>query len=1070
MRRTARGAIAAVSVISVAVVVGIVVAAASGPPARNADSAAPPATPVDAEWTPVCGFAGNLVNKLVADSPESSPTPAPLETVVADLGIDDGGPSQLLVSDAGILLRFDGDDRIVRYGLDGRAEGSFDLDLRSDPDSRPVPPAALTDDGRLFVLDLWDGRRAVVEYDLGGRRVGGFDVPATEETTDDPWNVIGLALLDDVDGSPALVVNEGEETTSLFRLDGTPLGTREGPIGPFGSGTVSYGADGMLRIADEVGGDPVAQFRLGDPPDGDAEAQQAPYRQYEVDVVPSPDGVGALLYSADAGIESVDAVGVRRAIWPSSEFPDTLVGDGGMVVHGGDAYLLVRNEDEGIVALARITPERLAAGLAAPVGLTASTEGQLAQLGLGIGPVTDHSEGHFDDGDEPAVAVRFDPGWGEVGDERPGEDYELVVRVTGDPLAAEPIVSEPEVLPAAVGGGDVPVTLPGAEPGPYLVDMALRERGSDEYVSGACLHYTVGAPGVELAMDGLDGEAGWGGAAPLRGVELADRLGIGSHRVQLDFGALVPDPASEPDADAIQWEGLPGAADDEDGGPFGELVAAARAARDDDVKLIVQVGQNSEAELAAAEAGTWGGWSELIVAGISERTGIRYWEPWNEPNLAIGGGDYARGVAAPFQAAAHAADPEAVVIEGNTLGFAGDWWPEAVDAGICDDADVVGVHPYTGWYRSWEEEGFAADGDGYDAFRETLGDGCGELPLWDTETGWTSDGPANYWAQGAMTARKLVWNRLEGIDEWTYFFSEGAWGEAGLSWSLVQAWSYVKPAGLAMAATSALLEDAPAPTQLDTGIPFVYAAEFGGERPLTAFWSDDLRTSAVVETGADRLVVIDQYGGRRTVDVVDGRAEVVVTGALQFLDAGDADVRLSPTESFGADVLKGLPVQATSTHEGLDPDVITSGTADVDRAWRAGVLADGSIDEAPAVEIALARPTTIDRIAVASPAILCCESGLRDYELSVQTADGGWQVVATQEGQFHDRIALFAIEPIEATAVRLTIPRTLVRDTEILSVNYGSFAGGLPPPFFGLSATSDYFAAVSAISAWAPGA
>ncbi|MEK8227869.1 hypothetical protein NKG05_19855 [Oerskovia sp. M15] len=75
--------------------------------------------------------------------------------------------------------------------------------------------------------------------------------------------------------------------------------------------------------------------------------------------------------------------------------------------------------------------------------------------------------------------------------------------------------------------------------------------------------------------------------------------------------------------------------------------------------------------------------------------------------------------------------------------------------------DVVGIHPYTGLNRSWEEQGFSQEGDDLDALRSALAP-CADRPVWDTESGWWSDGVANFWAGGPDVARKLLWYGAEG--------------------------------------------------------------------------------------------------------------------------------------------------------------------------------------------------------------------------------------------------------------------------------------------------------------------
>ena len=63
-----------------------------------------------------------------------------------------------------------------------------------------------------------------------------------------------------------------------------------------------------------------------------------------------------------------------------------------------------------------------------------------------------------------------------------------------------------------------------------------------------------------------------------------------------------------------------------------------------------------------------------------------------------------------------------------------------------------------------------------------------------------------------------------------YFFDEGAWGNDGVSFSLIQtsnAVDYVKPAALATMTTSGMLAGRRYVSMPSTGIPHAYQADFG---------------------------------------------------------------------------------------------------------------------------------------------------------------------------------------------------------------------------------------------------
>jgi hypothetical protein len=1065
---------------------------------------APSVAPVDrAGPAPVCGFPRlEQVTEDGVDPEELGGVRAVVDDVVT---LDDGEVLTFRVVDgSAYVLEWDREATytVTRYDLasgDVRATTPVELDWDGASETFSTDTFEVAPDGDVFLLDTLMHRRDVLRVAPDGSTVWSTTIPENEHTAGELLDLYGTVRWQTGSGEVVGVQEAGE---ALHRLsgDGELLDTV-----PLEGGVLAQLPDGRALVAtDEREGDRRsvdlvavdaalepslhvgASWQRGLP----FAVPRVPWLDEATGMTTGPGGDGLVVADEALGLRWYGDDGVFRGVWPDThkdlEQPFALwertpvLRDG----TGGDApYYVLTHGEEGGFALTEISADRMAYQLGAPVKLNAANEELFGGLGLGAGLLTDRPYGVFPDGDEPRVVAAFDDVWGERAD-----TYRLRYQVRGDPRVWEPVTGEERVVDIPAEGGDVVLELPPTRPGVYEVDAALVEVATGEAVSGTCLRYTVGAPGSALDPAQLADGADWGGAGPLRGVQLAAQLGVGSHRTQLDFGALVPDPAGEPDPEGIVWDALPNAAfepeveageEPVDVDPFAELAAAAGLAQETGVVLALQLGSGGEAERAAVDAGTWEGWSRLIVGEIHERAPqIRHWQPWNEPNnTGFDGTAYEEEVGAPFAAAARAANPDVVVVGGNTLGIDPGWWERLVEAGGCDSLDVVGIHPYTGYNRSWEEEGFSVDGAELDQLRDVLAP-CGDLPLWDTETGWWSDGVANFWAGGSDVARKLVWYGLEGVDEWTYFFSEGGFGEAGNSWSLLQYGQYVKPAGAAFAATAPLLAGYGDFTAAETGTPGVHAVRATGVggalggRSLLALWSEDLTTTVRLTASSPVAVTVrDPYGAERPLTVPAEGVEVPVTGApVLLLVPPGATVDVAPVEEFGEDVLEGRPVSATSTHEDAnDPDVVTSGTFAVRDPWRSGRLADGVVDESPGVEITTDGPRTIDRVAVATAGIRCCTSGLRDYTVSVRTPDGAWRDVATQADQFFDRVALFRFDPVAVTAVRVRVPMTTERDVPVLAANYTGIVGGLHPDFIPLATESDWIATISAVRAWEPG-
>ncbi|MEG3614437.1 hypothetical protein [Isoptericola haloaureus] len=1046
---------------------------------------APAATVVTGD-VPVCGVPD--LGQVVDDGVDAAALPG-FRTVVPDV-LPPAGTLVTARVHGGtgfVMSRDEATYTVARFDLDdGSPQGETVVELPWEPGHEifGVGSFEVDDDGAIYLVDPLMGRRDLLKIAADGTEQWRVALPSGDQTTGAVTDLVsGTTAWDATDGGRIVGVGDAGAVVHRVTADGEaldPLDVDGSVLGALDDGAVVYRADGPGgRSLTVVGPDGAERARLGAPPSSDrlVGVPGLPWTG-ATGAASAPDG-GLLLAEPGTGLRWYGTDGVRHGVWPATggdvEQP-FVPWDRTPVLHDDGDYFLLTHGHDGAVSLTAISDERMAYGLRDPVAITAGTEDLVATLGLGAGLLVDRPYAVFGAEETPRVVAAFDPAWGAHADR-----YRLRYQVRGDPRVPSPVVGDVHVVDLPAEGGTVDLDLPPARPGVYEVDAALL--GADDApVSGTCLRYTVTPEGSRLDPAALAEGADWGGAAPLRGVQLADQLGVGSHRVQLDLGALVPDPSAPPDPTAISWDALPGAGlHAEDGAevdPFADLAAAVRLAERTGVRLVAQVGQGSEADRAAVEAGTWQGWVEAVVAGLHEHgAGITSWQPWNEPNNT-GYDDaarYEREVGAPFARAVRAADPDAVVVGGNTLGFALDWWRGLVDAGGCASMDAVGIHPYTGYNRSWEEEGFSRDGAETDALREILAD-CDGLAWWDTESGWWSDGVVNFWAAAWDVARKLWWYEVEDVAEWTYFFSEGGFGENGVSWSLVQYDGYVKPAGAAMAATAPLLDRYDDATTVATGVPGVHAVRAVADdgSSILALWSEGLSTSVVVAPGDDastddvEVVRRDVYGAEAPVDLGADGTEVPVNGSPVMLRApAGRELAVRAPEAFGPDVLAGAAVVASSTHpDAGDPATITSGTFAVRDPWRSGRLADGSVDPAPSVTVRLDEPVEVDRVAVATAGIRCCTAGLRHYTVQVRTSGGEWREIGTRTDQLWDRAALLRTDPVEITAVRVTVPWTRIRGTRVLDVNYTGVLGGPPTTFMGLATESDWLVAVSAVQAW----
>lgn len=1084
-------------IVLVVTVVGIAVTRPRGAPLDGGPSATNlPAEVSPSGAAPVCGFPD--VSQITSDGSPADQDDAPT-TVVANVAtVKDGRVLDVVVTgdaDKAVAWVLEWDSAhtytVTRYDVTtGTLEKTFpvDLTLSSGGEAFSVDQIVVDDTGAVYLLDTLDGRRDVVKYSGDGDLVWRTAIPTSAATTDSVLSLYGMVLFPaGVHGDTETIgIHEGSTTMHVLTPDGHVATSVTGFTGTV-VGQSAAGEVFTVERDDGSGTSPASGYLTVSSPAGESAARFG--SQWVVDTpvgmaqtyslapvsgaAPGPTGAGVVLAENGRGLEWFTDAGVRVGYWPdrttSDERPYELADGSPLVEHDGTYYLLVKG-DQGsdgaqTVTLASLTADEMAARLASPVKYNEGSAPQLAVLGAGAGLVTDRVYNAFTPDEAPTVSLRLDSPWATHVD-----GMTLRYQVRGDPTVWNPVTTDWADVPLTDAGPgttpgttDLPLTLPPARPGVYQVDAQLLD-ATGAAVSGTCLQYAVGQATAGLAAlpDGAD----WGGAAPLRGVTLAKDFNLGSYRYQVDFGALVTDPAAQPSDSGLNWDAI----------PLKDLAAAAALAQTSGVKLVLQLGQGGDAEKTAATAGTWQGWTRQIVAGLATRApGIIYWSPWNEPNNTgyDDGAAYVRDVAAPFAAGAREANPAVTILGGNTLGVPIDWWKAAVAAGACATMDAVAVHPYTGLNRSWEEDGWTAPGNLMEQLATTLAP-CGALPVWDTESGWWSDGVANSWAQGADVSRKLLWYSSLGVTDWTYFFSEGGFGETGNSWSLLQFGAHVKPGLLTFATTQAALAGRGAGARVDLGIPSAYGMHWTGPgTELLAVWTDDLATSGMLRTagaGPVAVTATDQYGAVTDLTVPAGQGlPIALTGAPVFLTApAGAELSVGPAETYGPDLLLGATATASSTHDEATVETVTGGTPDVDVPWRSGTLAGGAMDTAPWVEVALTEPVEINRISVATAGIRCCSAGLRDYTVSVKV-DGRWKDVATVTGQFYERIALVTFDPVTASAVRVSVPMATERGVPVLSSNYSGVVGGMHPSFMQLTSASDYVAAISAISAWAPG-
>ena len=768
---------------------------------------------------------------------------------------------------------------------------------------------------------------------------------------------------------------------------------------------------------------------------------------------------------SDGTIYTADPLGTVEATSPSGllEGKTTLggavhFGTWGMQMSGNSFYFASGQAfNGGSDAVSTFSLASLHAYLAAPAAAT-------DVLGWGAGLSTPANGEYFAPGVTPKVTADFDPWW--VADSSQlslAYSFENQTTMNAETVPTATTVPLPTTA-AGLASVALPVPAQDTLPGPYEVQATLESTTTNPptVLGTTCLPYTVGAGGDPLNLGTLPAGTGGGGPSDVRGVPLSQQLGLNGLRSGQDanWSALLPNcNFNSPTAATCGSSAMNVAS-----APLAPYQAAYEAAADH-VTYWYQVSGGESTDMALVNAGLWGQDVKALVAhyavvpsGCGACSPVTMWEPWNECNNTgwSSGATYTTSVLIPFYNAVKAVLPgsASTVLGGSTLEPTVYWWNQLIGAGGLAYMDVAAMHPYSGSNDSWEEDGMVTQIQQLQAV-------LGAKPLWFTEVGWWSDGDFNYLQQADIVARAEIWMKVLHIPVWGYFFTEGNWGNDGVTFSLVQVGcsgdDYVKPAALASMESAQQLTGRSYTSQPVTGIPQTYQTDFGpttsGTTDLAAVWSDGLNTTgAVTLTGSGStapVTVTDQYGNASTSTVSLGTAySLPVTDQVAYVTypVGDT-LALTAPQAYGANVaLSSAGATASATSQNTSNgnyaiDAIVGLNPGYGQGW-----ASTSGDVAPALTVTWPTPTTVNRVVVDTQSVGSTAPGVRNYTVALDEG-GTWTTVATEVGQYRDHEQLFAVAPTSATGVRVSVSE----------VNFGGYYGGGIPPWWSSTSPAQAF-------------
>jgi len=1035
--RFSRGVVIGIATLVTGLTVGINLtgtAHATAPPPQIAGS---PAAPTASEISPVCTTTTPASTLGPATNLPSQPT----STVVKP----PGGVDNFTATATDLYV--DTGSQLITYTLAGAQVSAFTLPAQFAGNADEVYQPLVDPSGDIYLSSYYG--TAVDKFSPTGTLLWSVDPqggnPTAIFSTGSGANfTVVVSLVQDTSTSVVLSPTTGAVTGTFPLVVGTT-----GFVTPESDGNLLFSANGYVETVDPTG-KVLSTFGAPNIEGNGQHTGSGTQFYYPAQAVQGPDGT---IYTADP-LSTMQATSPNGYLKGSTTLGGALAfGGWGFALEGSTFYYQSGSPFNGpadsISSFSLSTVQTFLGAIQAPSD----------SLGWGAGLSTPATGNYFAPGTTPTVDATFDPWW-----TADASHLQLAYSVEDTTsLSAETVPTPTTIsLPTTPTGlASIPLTLPAADtqPGPYEVQATLYDTSTSPAtdLGTTCLPYTVGATGDGLNFATLPAGAGYGGPTDPRGVALNSQLGLGALRsgTVIDWTSLLPNcNASAPTAATCGPSALTFASASTS--PY----MAAYLALQDHVTYWVQVSGGEPMAIALVNSGYWQGDVASLVAhyatvpaGCTGCAPVTNWEPWNESNNTGwgNGGTYVTKVLAPFYAAVKSVLPgsASTVIGGSSLEPSIGWWQQLIAAGGLADMDVAAIHPYTGSNDSYEEDGMPAQVRQLQAL-------LGSKPLWFTEIGWWSDGDYNYLGQANDMSRSLIWQKVLGVPVENYFYDEGAWGNNGISFSLIQATNtvdYVKPAALATMTTSGVLAGRPYVSMPATGIPQAYQADFGttsgGSTDVAAVWSDGLSATAGVTLtdpagGTDPITVTSEYGNTSTVQAVSGTTySLPLSDQVSFLTypAGDT-LTVGPTEAYGANLASSGSGATATASSGNASAAIAGLTVGNGQGW-----SSGPGDTTPSLTVNLAGASTLDRVIVDTQSVGSTATSLRDYTLSADEPGNGWVTIATMTNEYRYHEQLFTFAPLVATALRVNV-------TE---VNFGGYYGGGIPPWWGTGQAAQAF-------------
>jgi len=696
------------------------------------------------------------------------------------------------------------------------------------------------------------------------------------------------------------------------------------------------------------------------------------------------------------------------------------------------------------------------------------------QLGLGAGITTSAaSSNYFPAGTTPSVSVYFNQWWQNQASQFSGtytitSIQQIMANQAGTPVSFSIPTSSSDYINNTA---NVPLTLPAANPGVYQVNVILNQGST--VVGAACTDYTIGA-----SNDSFFNPSSLPSGADTSGVTLANDFGQRLFRSNYNIDSCFPGVTNPTSSTTLNCPSS----------MVSDISSAAALAKQDGIVYDFQLGTGTTFDQNAISSGQWQRLVGLVVAEFPE---VNDWECWNEPdnNSFSSAADYVTNALEPCYNAVKGVSSSDQVIGISNDNYSVSNYTQYVDAGALNYLNIVAFHGYTGWNRSEVEQGNIIPSI-YDNTNET-----GQIqalqsylqskgysgPLYDTESGFwnnTLASPYNYYDQGDMLVTKMILYQSDGIDRYNNFFNSGGYQVNGTYWELLGgAQNILNPGGLAAVNYEANLGGRNFLNWLPTGVPHTFAALYGpsstDNNDVVATWADDYSVNVVPTlSGGGSMSITSEYGDSST---LANDSMLTLAGQVQYISVPNGQtITINPAESYGTNyalVSQGASAIASSSYEcsngtTVNPDVVLYGIDDAQGNNLICSGRDGSnvwsaaySDNDPTLTITLKSPVTIDRVFISSAGLGSISTGLRGYEVEVNSGNGTFNPVATVSNQYYNRNNLINFTPQTVSQIEITN----------MQIDYSGYSNGLPPGFWPGMGTTNDLTSIYDVEAYGPG-